>query len=49
MLTIIRMEFLKLKRSNIFLLSIIGSIIPAFLMFIAVTAFGEEETFEQTM
>ena len=46
MLTIIQMEFLKLKRSNIFLLSIIGSIIPAFLMFIAVTAFGEEGTFE---
>ena len=40
------MEFLKLKRSNIFSLSIIGAIIPAFLMFIAVTAFGEEETFE---
>lgn len=46
MLTIIQMEFLKLKRSNIFSLSVIGAIIPAFLMFIAVTAFGEEGTFE---
>ena len=46
MLTIIQMEFLKLKRSNIFSLSIIGAIIPAFLMFIAVTVFGEEGTFE---
>ena len=46
MLTFIQMEFLKLKRSNIFLLSLIGAIIPPLLMFIAVTAFDEGNTFE---
>jgi ABC-2 type transport system permease protein/bacitracin transport system permease protein len=40
------MEFLKLKRSNIFLLSLIGAILPPLLMFIAVSAFGEGNTFE---
>lgn len=46
MLTFIQMEFLKLKRSNIFLLSIIGAILPPLLMFIAVIAFGEGDSFE---
>ena len=46
MLTFIEMEFLKLKRSKIFLLSLMGAILPPFLMFIAVTAFGEGNTFE---
>ena len=46
MLTFIEMEFLKLKRSNIFLLSLIGAIIPPLLMFLAVTAFDEGNTFE---
>jgi ABC-2 type transport system permease protein/bacitracin transport system permease protein len=46
MLTFIEMEFLKLKRSNIFLLSLIGSVVPSLLMFIAVFAFGEGNTFE---
>ena len=46
MLTFIEMEFLKLKRSNIFLLSLIGAILPPLLMFIAVSAFGEGNTFE---
>lgn len=46
MLTFIEMEFLKLKRSNIFLLSIIGAVLPPLLMFIAVSAFGEGNTFE---
>ena len=40
------MEFLKLKRSNIFLLSIIGAILPPFLMFIATFAFDETQNFE---
>ena len=40
------MEFLKLKRSKIFLLSILGAILPPFLMFIAVTSFDEGNTFE---
>ena len=46
MITFIEMEFLKLKRSNIFLLSIIGAILPPLLMFIAVSAFGEGNTFQ---
>ena len=46
MLTFIQMEFLKLKRSNIFLLSIIGAILPPLLMFIAVIGFGEGNTFD---
>ena len=45
MLTFIQMEFLKLKRSNIFLLSIIGAILPPLLMFIAALSFGEKQTF----
>ena len=40
------MEFLKLKRSRIFLLSLMGAILPPLLMFIAVTSFGEGNTFE---
>ena len=46
MLTFIEMEFLKLKRSRIFLLSLMGAILPPLLMFIAVTSFGEGNTFE---
>ncbi len=46
MLTFIKMEFLKLKRSNIFLLSLIGAILPPLLMFIAVFAFDEGSTFD---
>ena len=46
MLTFIEMEFLKLKRSNIFLLSLMGAILPPFLMFIAVYAFDEANTFD---
>ena len=46
MLTFIEMEFLKLKRSNIFLLSLIGAVLPPLLMFIAVSAFDEANTFE---
>ncbi len=46
MLTFIEMEFLKLKRSKIFLLSLMGAILPPFLMFIAVTSFGEGHSFE---
>ena len=46
MLTFIKMEFLKLKRSNIFLLSLMGAILPPFLMFVAVFAFDEGHTFE---
>ena len=40
------MEFLKLKRSKIFLLSLLGAILPPLLMFIAVTSFDEGQTFE---
>ncbi len=46
MLTFIEMEFLKLKRSNIFLLSLMGAILPPLLMFIATFAFDETQTFE---
>ena len=46
MLTFIQMEFLKLKRSNIFLLSLMGAILPPLLMFIAVFAFDEGHTFD---
>lgn len=46
MLTFIEMEFLKLKRSNIFLLSLVGAVLPPLLMFIAVSAFGEGNTFD---
>lgn len=40
------MEFLKLKRSNIFLLSLMGAVLPPLLMFIAVFAFDEGTTFD---
>ena len=46
MLTFIKMEFLKLKRSNIFLLSLMGAVLPPLLMFIAVFAFDEGSTFD---
>ena len=46
MLTFIKMEFLKLKRSNIFLLSLMGAVLPPLLMFIAVFAFDEGTTFD---
>ncbi|MBP3226079.1 MAG: ABC transporter permease [Methanobrevibacter sp.] len=46
MLTFIEMEFLKLKRSKIFLLSLIGAVLPPLLMFIAVTSFDEGHSFE---
>ena len=46
MFTFIEMEFLKLKRSKIFLLSLLGAILPPLLMFIAVTSFDEGNTFE---
>ena len=46
MLTFIEMEFLKLKRSNIFLLSIMGAVLPPVLLFIATFAFDETQTFE---
>ena len=40
------MEFLKLKRSKIFLLSLMGAILPPLLMFIAVTSFDEAQSFQ---
>lgn len=46
MLTFIEMEFLKLKRSKIFLLSLMGAILPPLLMFVAVSYFSEGNTFE---
>ena len=46
MLTFIQMEFLKLKRSKIFLLSLMGAILPPLLMFIAATSFNETQSFE---
>ena len=46
MLTFIEMEFLKLKRSKIFLLSLMGAILPPLLMFIAVTSFDEAQSFD---
>ena len=46
MLTFVQMEFLKLKRSKIFLLSLMGAILPPLLMFIAVTSFDEGQSFE---
>lgn len=46
MLNFIEMEFLKLKRSKIFLLSLLGAILPPLLMFIAVTVFDEGHSFE---
>ena len=46
MLTFIEMEFLKLKRSNIFFLSLMGAVLPPLLMFIAVFAFDEGNSFD---
>lgn len=46
MLTFIEMEFLKLKRSSIFLLSLMGAILPPLLMFIAVVVFNETNSFD---
>ena len=46
MLTFIKIEFLKLKRSKIFLLSLIGAVLPPLLMFIAVTSFDEGHSYE---
>ena len=46
MLTFIKMEFLKLKRSKIFLLSILMAALPSVLMFIATFAFDETQSFE---
>jgi ABC-2 type transport system permease protein/bacitracin transport system permease protein len=40
------MEFLKLKRSKIFLLSLMGAVLPPLLMFIAVTSFNEAQSFD---
>ena len=45
MLTFIQMEFLKLKRSKIFLLSILMAALPSILMFIATFAFDETQSF----
>ena len=46
MLTFIQMEFLKLKRSRIFLLSLAMAVLPALLMYIATFAFGEAQSFD---
>ena len=46
MLTLIKMEFLKLKRSKIFLLSILMAALPSVLMFIATFAFDETQSFD---
>ena len=46
MLTFIEMEFLKLKRSKIFLLSILMAALPSVLMFIATFAFDETQSFD---
>ena len=46
MLTFIQMEFLKLKKSNIFLLSLFMAALPAVLMYIATFAFDEVQNFE---
>lgn len=45
-MTFIQMEFLKLKRSKIFLLSVMGALLPPVLMFIAATSFGEAQSFQ---
>ena len=47
MLTFIKMEFLKLKRSKIFLLSILMAALPSVLMFIATFAFDETQSFDR--
>ena len=46
MLTFIQMEFLKLKRSKIFLLSVLMAALPAILMYIATFAFDEVQAFD---
>ena len=46
MLTFIKMEFLKIKRSKIFLLSILMAALPSILMFIATFAFDETQSFD---
>ena len=46
MLTFIKIEFLKLKRSKIFLLSILMAALPSVLMFIATFAFDETQSFD---
>ena len=46
MFTFIKMEFLKLKRSKIFLLSILMAALPSVLMFIATFAFDETQSFD---
>ncbi len=46
MLTFIEMEFLKLKRSKIFLLSLLMAALPSVLMFIATFAFDETQSFD---
>ena len=46
MITFIKMEFLKLKRSKIFLLSILMAALPSILMFIATFAFDETQSFD---
>ena len=45
MLTFIEMEFLKLKRSKIFLLSLLMAALPSVLMFIATFAFDKTQSF----
>ena len=45
MLTFIEMEFLKLKRSKIFLFSLLMAALPSVLMFIATFAFDETQSF----
>ena len=46
MLTFIQMEFLKLKRSKIFLLSVLMAALPSLLMYIATFAFDEVQAFD---
>ena len=46
MLTFVQMEFLKLKRSKIFLLSVLMAALPALLMYIATFAFDEVQAFD---
>ena len=46
MLTFIQMEFLKLKKSNIFLLSLLMAALPAILMYVATFAFDEVQKFD---
>ena len=46
MFTFIEMEFLKLKRSKIFLLTLLMASLPAILMYIATFAFDEVQAFD---